>query len=76
MFNNVHLTETRAKGGWCEIGVRHGDQSGELMAVITHPCAGAKWFVHFTGWRPKESYKSKEKAIAAAVSFALIAEAT
>jgi hypothetical protein len=71
MFNNVHLTETRGEGGWCEIGVRRADQ---LIAVVTHPCAGAKWFVHFSGWRRKEAYKSKEKAIAAATSFALTAE--
>lgn len=71
MFNNIRLTETRAKGGWCEIGVY---RSGDLMAVITHPCAGAKWFVHFTGWRPKESFKNKEKAVESAISFALMAE--
>jgi hypothetical protein len=38
------VTETRLGEG-SEIGIR--DRDNQLLAVITHPMPGAKWFVHW-----------------------------
>ena len=41
------------RGDWSEIGVYVDPvipTAGNVcIAVITHPCAGAKWFIHATG---------------------------
>lgn len=47
--------------GWCEIAVR---SAGELVAVITHPCAGAKWFIHRAITARRESFRSRKAALA------------
>jgi hypothetical protein len=58
-------SESRSDGGWCEIGVR--DIAGTLVAVVTHPCTGAAWFVHMAG-KPyplkKRKFSSRRKALA------------
>lgn len=50
----VTLKEDKRPGGWCEIGVYVDPviKGGSLIlvAVITHPCTGGKWFVSGLGW--------------------------
>lgn len=43
----MSATTRRLGNGATETAVRN--DAGELIAVITHPCAGAKWFLHRAG---------------------------
>jgi hypothetical protein len=38
---------------------------GDIFAIITHPCSGAKWFVHFSARlsREKEKHATRKGAI-------------
>jgi hypothetical protein len=54
----LSFREAKLGEGAIEIGVRRGS---ELVAVITHPCAGAAWFIH-VGWT-KRREKTKRAAI-------------
>lgn len=57
--------EERGPDGWREIAVN--DNCGELVAVITRPMTGAKWFLHRSGryWHQRERFTTKKAAIAA-----------
>ena len=55
----VSITERRLGGGAVEIGIR---RNGELVAVITHPCAGADWFI-YPHKTDRERFKTKREAI-------------
>jgi hypothetical protein len=57
---DIRITETRYKGGFVEIGAYQQDK---LVGCITHPCADAKWFVHFMGCKPKVKAKTRQTAI-------------
>jgi len=59
------IAETKAPGGWREIAIRAQDRS--LIAVITHPCAGAKWFLHRADSRISLRFATKKAALAAAL---------
>lgn len=61
----ITTTQTNLGDGASEIGCRNA--AGELIAVITHPCEGAKWFVHRMGdhSHPREKYATRKAAIAA-----------
>jgi hypothetical protein len=64
-MTGMTLSETR-KGGWSEIGVYIGEASfRSLLAVITHPCSGADWFVYWANNRPRSRYKSRKAALEA-----------
>lgn len=60
----------RGPAGWCEIGVRSWD--GRDVAAISHPMAGADWFVHPyqphgpgpVRHMPRERYTSRSAALA------------
>lgn len=41
-----------------------------LIAGVTRPCRGARWFIHTFGSRPTTASRTKKDAIAAAVLFA------
>lgn len=58
------LTETRM-GESTEIGIRN--QSRDLIAVITRPCPGAKWFLHWANDFRTNKFKTKKAAIQAAI---------
>ena len=53
--------------GWAEIPVK---KDGALVAVITRPCAGADWFVHFAGWKKRERFRTRKAALARAEAVA------
>jgi hypothetical protein len=54
------VTENRVGEG-SEIGIR--DRDGQLLAVITHPMPGAKWFVHWSEPPHKVSFSTKKHAL-------------
>jgi hypothetical protein len=62
----MRLLETRLGGGAVEIGVRTAE--GELVAVVTHPCRGAPWFLHRAGRShcQRERFPTRRAALAAA----------
>jgi hypothetical protein len=62
----MRLLETRLGGGAVEIGVRTAE--GELVAVVTHPCRGAPWFLHRAGRShcQRERFRTRRDALAAA----------
>ena len=58
--NQVHFVTkktTHGADGWCEVGHYVGDK---LIAVLTHPCKNAKWFVH--GDKGKAAFRRKRDA--------------
>lgn len=60
----VSVQPTRHLGdGASETLVRNS--AGEPIAVITHPMAGADWFLHRWGSYKQERFKTKKAAIAA-----------
>lgn len=55
--------EEKLGGGAVEIGIRSAD--GALVAVITHPCAGADWFAHYASHYGRKRYRTRKAALAA-----------
>lgn len=53
----------RLGGGASEVAV-YGIWN-ELIAVITHPCRGAKWFLHRAGSHVREKFPTLKAALAA-----------
>ena len=53
-----------APDGWSETAIKN--DAGDLIAVITHPCAGAKWFVHYVGQWKTEKFNTKAEAVRSA----------
>ena len=49
--------------GWSETAVK--DDEGNLTAVVTRPCEGAKWFLHRAGFYKAEKFTTKAQALAA-----------
>lgn len=71
----ITLREDKRPGGWSEIGVYVDPvipTAGKICAaVITHPCAGGKWFVsdRHTGARGVP-FKTRKAALWAAIEAA------
>jgi len=59
---DIRMITTRKDGGWSETGVYVGNT---LHAVVTHPCAGARWFLHTTNFKTRR-YSTQKAALAAA----------
>lgn len=54
---------TRGPEGWREVPVR---KDGELIAVVTRPISGAKWFLHRLGTGARaEKFPTLKAALAA-----------
>jgi hypothetical protein len=58
----LKFEEKKLGGGAMEIGVRSAVTS-QLVAVITHPCAGAKWFIHQMGNYDRMAFRTKKEAM-------------
>jgi hypothetical protein len=58
--------EERAAGGWREISIR---DRGRVVAVVTRPCSGAKWFLQWTGRLDTRGvpFPTRKAALAAAM---------
>jgi hypothetical protein len=41
-------------------------RGADLLAVVTHPCPGAPWHVHFADNRPKGKFRTRRRAEEAA----------
>lgn len=68
------MREDRRDGGWSEIGVwiRRPNttwSSKTIGAVVTHPCAKAKWFVHHRD-QTREAFKTRKEAVRHAIALA------
>ena len=61
-MGDIRMITTRKDGGWSETGVYVGNA---LHAVVTHPCAGARWFLHTMDFKARR-YASQKAALAAA----------
>jgi hypothetical protein len=57
------LSEQKLGDDGREIGLRNA--AGDLVAVITRPCAGADWFLYRFGRYGKERFKTRKAALAA-----------
>ncbi len=65
-MSQFSVSEDRGSDGWREIAIRR--DGGELVAVITRPCNGAKWFLHRAGayHAARERFATRKAAIEAA----------
>jgi len=62
----VTYVKTYGENGWSEVGlyvdpVLPGTKR-ILTAVMTHPCKGAKWFVHEAGIHGKRTFSTMKEA--------------
>lgn len=59
------IRETRGPEGWREVAIN--DAAGNLLAVITRPVSGAKWFLHRSGKThgQREAFKTRKAAVSA-----------
>lgn len=61
-MGEVLMMTNRREGGWSETGV-YVDRV--LHAVVSHPCAGASWFLHTMDFKSRR-YSTQTAALAAA----------
>ena len=59
---DIRMVTTRKESGWSETGVYVGN---DLHAVVTHPCAGARWFLHTINFKTRR-YSTQKAALEAA----------
>lgn len=75
----ITLREDKRPGGWSEIGVYVDpvlpNAGNILAAVISHPGAGTKWFVHPAGNHDRIRCSSRKLAIVTAINIALNTDA-
>ena len=65
MSAELRVSEYAGSGGFIEISVYEGDA---LRGIVTHPCRGAKWFLHLPkGGSRGQKFQSRAKAMAAIV---------
>lgn len=65
-MSDFRVSKQRLGGGAVEIGIRNA--TNDLVAVITHPCKGAKWFLHGVGFAPKRKFPTEKAAMDAVIS--------
>jgi hypothetical protein len=65
---HIYMTENRISGGWSEIGIYI--EPRVLITVISHPIAGARWFVSTNNARRDPGFKTKREAIDFALTMA------
>lgn len=70
----IVMREDKRDGGWSEIGIyiRRPNStwsSKVVVAVITHPCAKAKWFVYDRD-NAREAFRTRHEAVKHALQMA------
>lgn len=67
-MSGATIRETRGADGWREIAIN--GEGGDLIAVVTRPCSGAKWFLHRAGKShcQRERFATRKAAIEAATA--------
>lgn len=59
----VTAMENKLGGAAVEIAIKADD--GRLIAVISHPCAGADWFTYHAYRHGRDRHKTRKAALAA-----------